>query len=169
MYLSKHDQGISKFTIQKGINTHQMNSVLIHDKRLVATDSFRLVEVTNKEEDVEAAESPMLVPGALLKSVKLKTHDRLNVEPAMLAGPDGRIVGDIQQANQFPKYEQIFPERFASEVMLNADFLAEIAKFIGAYGANVKLSVPRERDKPVVLSAETKARSIRVMLMPIAS
>lgn len=165
MYISKQDQGIAKFTSRVGMNGGLRN-VLIRGKQLVATDSFRLVEVTNKEPDVTECE-PMLVPGASLKAVPMLKGDRLNVGEAQLKGAGHEVNADVQQADAFPKYEQIFPTGSHFQIRLDAEFLAEIAKFMSGVDNQVLLTFQADGHKPVVLECESLTRKVRAMLMPI--
>lgn len=150
--------------------------------RAVATDSFRLVEVTKLETTGEAIPDTMMRRESLKAVKTLKADTTIEVETVngqTLATPDSKKNGSFvietldEKIERYPVYQTIKDEAEKCEyieVVLAGDYLAEIAAFLGQFQPNsaIKLRVPlNAKDSPVILEARSKAEAAYALLMPI--
>lgn len=127
---------------QKHINLHRftgekepVNNVAFYGDKVVATDSFRLVEILASGD----AHEPKLYDGKMLKAVKI---------------PKGRVFhekdfGLIEQTGDFPKYAELvykWNKEEYFEFSVNGDYLAEIASYLGklAKYKQVVVKIPKK-------------------------
>jgi len=161
-----------------------MNNVLHIPGKLVATDGRKLV-VLNVEEDEQDEDKvralngdPILIPAAMVKEATKGAAKN----PAHLVVSDGRAcvpstTGTMLQAplasGEFPKWEAVVPEVHDTDkilVGLNAKYLHEIARALGAADCNIFLEVDtRDLDK----GHATKPYQVRngngfAVLMPVS-
>lgn len=169
----------------------ELASVLFTKEKTVATDSFRLLEVTTpsdaKIEEFPKTDGkpamrgfkPFMVPAQSLKEMKNKgklvaVKHVSEVFSELMT--DESITRFPAVSGHFPDYEQIFPKgKPVLEVSINpemfGDILLTVAKMMknnaGSYGASeIRISFYGELT-PVVVEAGTKTQKIRGLIMPI--
>lgn len=143
----------------------------------VATDSFRLVEIKQKEAP-KPTETVMLNAYQLGK-VKLGREINFEIEPKghIATAKTGDVAVNIkttENPDEYPKYEQIFQaaeDRPHVEIYLNGEYLATIVKTCAAIneGDEVVLCVPTDKKVhyPVLVKAEGKGQKSRALVMPL--
>lgn len=138
-----------------------ITGLLITGEKTVATDSFRLVEITRP---VKGEHEPLIVNAKeLLKKVKIPKGGDI-VELHELSS-----VSKIYE--KFPDYEKVIPTgEPKAEFSVNGLFLAEIAKLLGKVNGiakiNIKVYGPGD---PIVIEAKNDEQSARALLMPLRS
>lgn len=167
--------------------------MLFTPKKTVATDSFRLLEVSvstiGKAEEFPQPDgmsamrgcNPFLISAKQVAELKPKGAKGLPITEfvAVKHLDDKRVEflttdlesSQVKQARrvdaQFPQYEQIFPQGEAvAEVVLNGEMLAELVKVMAGLHEQVKVKF-YGKDKPLVFECGTTEQKARGLLMPI--
>jgi len=176
----------------KSDNKPELASVFFRSDRTVATDGFRLLEVTTPT-DVKPEEfnkdamrgcAPFLADAKAVAKIKISKHKTLpaldNVAIKHL-DKDGAtfllIDDDLSQSTitarvvdgKFPDYESIFPSgNPVAEVTINGKLLAELLETMAKLNqlSSVKIKF-YANDKPFALFAEGNGQAARGLLMPI--
>lgn len=157
MYEQKHIN-LNRFTGDKG----DVTNVAFYGNKVVATDSFRLVEILAEGEEHE----PRLFDGKMLKAVKVPKGFKMKEEDFGLVEKDGR----------FPDYMQLKKRWDSEEYMqfaVNADYLAEIVSQLGklAKFKRVVIKVPKKYAEKspheLALPIVIEAPDAKAFLMPM--
>lgn len=161
---NKHNLAVAKLAAKTTIKP-ALASVAFCGNKTVATDSFRLVEVSTCDE--EEATVPVLVPAAKVSRLKLKKD----------AFVDLSDFGD-RVDDKFPEYAPIVEaaeKRECVTVRVNAVLLYETLKLLADVGGNtpwVTMSVPIEKGQhPIILkvgNAKSK-QTAKALVMPLLS
>jgi DNA polymerase III sliding clamp (beta) subunit (PCNA family) len=154
---NKHNLEVYKFTSKSDIK-QELNCVAFFGNKTVATDSYRLIEVSANGE----AHEPILVQRDYVQRLKLGNEELVNID----SFPDGRIKGT------FPDYETIIArEQKREEVTINVNgkFLGEtllqMAKLTKT--GSVTLSVSGDaKGRPVIIMVDGGQKA-RALVMPI--
>jgi DNA polymerase III sliding clamp (beta) subunit (PCNA family) len=138
--------------------------------KMVATDSFRLIEV-KKEISLEGEPRVMKAKG-------FRGHGAVSVDANNLINDGGKLIGGEVVDADYPEYEKVFEglsgePRFSMDI--NAKYLAEVAAEVDAQsgGAFHKVRLDFfESMKALVISAEGKTNegrdvSIRALVAPM--
>ena len=170
-------------------------SVLFTKEKTVATDSFRLLEITTPKnlnvEDfpkVDGASAmrgfqPFMVSAKALKEIKIPKKAKLPIMESvaikhvdnnrvefLTTNGESADIKNIKRTNgQFPDYERIFPtEKPLAEVELNGELLAELLEVMSKLDVaqRVKIKVYAP-NKPVVLEAGNDNQKGRGMVIPM--
>lgn len=195
MLYNKHNLAVANFASKSEIRK-EIACVFFTDKKTVATDSFRLVEVSTDTalEDERFPEQagnrkpmkgvkPFLVNAKQVKDLKLPNKgnndealalgvfhsDKVRVEVATSEG-DSRNLRPVD--GEFPDYEQIFPtEEPAVKILVNGEYLAEVASMLAKMNAfgKVEIELSSNPHKPIVLRGrnDKKTQTARAMVMPM--
>ena len=175
----------------------ELASVIFMKDRTVATDSFRLLEITTPKnlnvEDfpkVDGASAmrgfqPFMVSAKALKEIKIpkkakmpvmesvaiKHVDNNRVEFLTTNGESADIKNIKRTNGQFPDYEKIFPtEKPLAEVELNGMLLAELLEVMSKLDRMSKVKIKVfALNKPIVIEAKSEIQEARGMIMPMAS
>lgn len=165
---NKNNIAVAKMASKSTIRP-ELACVAFYGDKTVATDSFRLVEMsaTGKRK-----ETPVLYDAKTLATVKLKKGESVDdksmpVKPALVHG------------DKYPEYEQIFKRtegKKYAEVKVNAAYLAEICAVLKELDPfqKIVLKVPTESAyEPVIIEAESglpagdePRQRARALLMP---
>lgn len=143
----------------------RFQAVAFYGDRTVATDSFRMVEMsaTGKAHPVQVRDSY-----TLKKEVKIKKGETVSLKDL----PDRKPpFGD-----DFPNVDQVFKQHFDqvddeerySTISLNAEYLEQVLallKNVSKY-KTVKISVPTGPGRPVLLRATSEDQTARALVMP---
>lgn len=150
-------KNIHKF-VAKDSPKQSITGVLVTPEKIVATDSFRLVEVTHPFPSVS---EPTIVK--LPKNCS-KIDDISVSQGKVMVVSDGDIsIGAIVD-DTFPVYDAIFPtEKPMLEIKLNTAYLKEIAEFFERNEQPTFTVKLYGNLKPVLF----EAGNIRALLMPI--
>ncbi|TSD02694.1 MAG: hypothetical protein Athens071426_409 [Parcubacteria group bacterium Athens0714_26] len=170
--------------------------VLFTKDKTVATDSFRLLEITTpsgmKPEDFPIVSDatalkecqPFIVPAKSLREIKIPKSKTLPImENVAIKKLDKEqvefLTTDLETAKittariingKFPDYEKIFPcDKPIAEILVNGKFLSELLTIMAKLNnlqQEVKIKI-YGKDKPMVLEASNKNQKARGMLMPI--
>lgn len=170
MIITKQQKEVQQFTSQSGIKP-VLTGVLFDGKTAVATDSFRLVEITNDSQEPTA---PMLLSAKTLKAAKVKAQADINREGERIVASsdtgDTFILTEPDNYQDFPKYHSIFPtDEPIATISLNGRYLAEVAlalSKLGDYAEKITLEI-HGPGKPIVFKASSKTQSARALLMPV--
>lgn len=165
---NKHNIALHKVASRSSIRP-EFACVAFYGDRTVATDTFRLIEMsaTGKKK-----EKPVLYTARSLETVKLKKGDEVD-EKTMAIKPADGIEHDYPDVD---KILQPLDDRKYAEVKVNAAYLAEICtilKGLDPFQA-VTLKVPTEATYyPIVIEArgpmpkEGEPQRARALLMPM--
>lgn len=154
----KNIKNLSDF-IHKDSNRDVLNSVLIAPDKIVATDSFKLVEIKTET----GISEPLLVK--LPKGIK--TFESVHSENGIVTIRDkkgaGYQVDVLSTAYTFPEYEKLIPTTEPKlTVRLSPEYLAQVAK---AFEGDVYVEIALHGNaKPLVFTSDS---NVRVLLMPI--
>ena len=148
---NKHNIAGAKFASKKSIKP-EMGSVAFYGNRTIATDSFRLLEVSAEGE----AHEPKLLPAKeVARLVKLRKLGKL--DEVIELDRIEQIVGQEAKVMNYPDVDQVLKSAEANpdyiEVNLNGRYLAELALAISKmspYEA-VKMRVPTSPGRPILL------------------
>lgn len=184
MKLTKLQQGLVKFASASRIRP-ELAGVMTNGVTAVSTDSFRLVEITNTEKDIQP-EKAIIIDGKMLKQAKTKDgfeilpedgretpHDVALGGKMYAKGTEGMfLVEKLAQAEDYPRYKVIMDDcdkREYVEVRLNGAYLAEIAAHLAKfeYNETVTLKVPKEGKHAVIIEAESRTEKAKALLMPM--
>ena len=189
MLYNKHNLAVAKIASKSDIRP-AISGVFFTDKKTVATDSFRLIEMSvpkdskaenfpkdNKKSAMRGCKPFILNASYLQKNVKVKedsiaiSHiDDNKVE--ILQVVDGMVMPKYIPritSEQFPDYEKIFPTaKPVAEVSVNATYLAEICELLGKLNNlnSVKIKFYGE-GQPVLIEGEGVNQSGRGLVMPL--
>lgn len=168
---NKNNFAIHKIASDSTIK-QELHAVAFYGNRSVATDAFRLIEMTAWGEPHE----PILYDRDEVKKIKLeKGVIKSELRDATTARPyEGLTYPDVDIVTKKAFREAEDPTLYTM-VMVNAELLEgllTIMKKLNTFG-KVSISVPKERNKAMVLFAETVAQgtadkqTARALLMPI--
>ena len=173
---------VAKIASKSNSSRPELKGILIKRDCTVATDSFRLLEVSTpkdkKPEDYKNAMrgmKPVIINAEYLKkNIKLKDDtiaikhiDNNKIE--VLQTVDGQVLPKFlpRIEGQFPEYEGIFPkEKPKAEVKLNAQLLAELLEVMAKMNTTgeVKIKIYGE-GQPLVIEGGSQNQPARAMLM----
>lgn len=165
---NKHNLAVASIASESSIKP-EFGCVAFYGNRTVATDSFRLIEVSAKGE----AHPVKLMNAKIVKTKKLKKDEECTFEG----------IGGVAVEATYPEIDKCFETLVVDEseyvtVTINGHYLAEIAKLAASLDKfdRIKLSVPKEERRAVRITAERKLndgagfpvlQSARALLMPI--
>lgn len=161
---NKNNLAVAKVASKSSIRP-SLACVAFYGDKTVATDSFRLIEMSA---DGEGLETPELYHADVVKGIKLKKGETIDSIP----GEQGA------NGDTFPLYEHVIAdaEKHAyRDIMVNAEYLAEICTILKDVHPfkKIKLSIPVAGTQyPVIITAqgarETDQKA-RALLMPFNS
>jgi len=164
----------NNFAIHKATSKHcikpEFRMVALYGDRSIATDSFRLIEMSATGE----AHPPRLYPADLIKSVKIKKNETMAEDDIPVKPWPDDNYPDVDQVlkSHFDKKDD--PERY-STIKLNGEYLEQVfsvLKNLNAFKA-VEISVPTTPGSPVLVTAETTNKGhqdiqkARAIIMPL--
>lgn len=145
----------------------ELNAVAFYGDRTVATDSFRLIEMSVENGyQTKELKDPVIIKRANVDRVKLKKDETIVLDDLRSGTIDGT----------YPKYTELFDaaeKRDSVEFTVSATYLAEVVKILGKLSPTdaVKISVPKEMTThaPIVVrSGNVKTgQSARALVMPM--
>ena len=142
-------------------------SVLFTGLHTVATDSFRLIEMSVPNGE---AHEPVLLNAKQVGKIKATDKDMIVItKDGTIKTPEGTYSPEKYDADTYPKYEQIFPtETPVLEIHVDATYLESILAILKRVHKfeHVKMSLYGV-NKPIVIEAKGDEQSARAMLMPI--
>lgn len=173
MSYNRHNLAVAKFASKSTIRP-EMSCVAFYGNRTLATDSFRLVEVSADGE----AHDISLRYAHDVKARKVGKYERIELD-GLQAFDVTPMLGD-----RYPDVTQVMKSQFENSdeyvtVKVNGAYLAEIAKTLAdmSYCGQVTMQVPIENERcarAVRLFAEAKTgkreqvtQTARALLMPI--
>jgi hypothetical protein len=168
---NKHNIAVAKVASGSRIKP-ALACVAFYGDRTVATDSFRLIEIsaTGKKQKV-----PTLVYASDLKVLKLKKDEEIGHKKVAALGA---ALGSELKGEDYPDIDQILDRGNDDEyveVRLNAGYLAEICTILKGIDPfnTITLKVPTGKPyRPIVIEAESKPKEYqikqkaRALLMP---
>lgn len=176
MQYNAHNLAVAKLASKQGHRGEALQSVFFTDKKTVATDSYRLLEVavptTPEREEAEMAGcKPFLVKAEHVAKLTTKVHN-VTIEhlddTTVTFNTDGQQIKMARVDDEFPQYESIFPkEEPKLTVKVNAKYLREVLAIMEKMEDNVYISV-YGKNEPIVISTDPLAKQqARAMLMPV--
>ena len=164
---NKNNLAVAKVVSKSPVRL-ELGCVAFHGNRTVATDSFRLIEVSA---DGKKKKTPVLYFGKELSKVKLKKGETIGEE--RLENALAPLHGD-----KYPLTDTLFDRLKGKkyvEVRINAEYLADICsvlKELDPFNA-ITLKVPVSGYEPVVIEADDKksngTQTARALLMPMTN
>lgn len=142
-----------------------LSSIAFYGDKTVATDSFRLIEVSAPGEKL--AEPVLLNAKTLAKNLKVSAKDSYSLE---------QIVSRIEvipTIDNYPDYLKVLEPAFVREgdikIKVNAKFLSEVLALMADTNKfnMVELSIPVNDRQAICLKTENKSQVVRAMVMPI--
>lgn len=160
----------------------------------IATDGYILVEISTPAKlqsepfDVGGKQAmsgcePFLLPAGELKSIKLKDKkgtmsgvalahlDNDKAELLIKNAGDESIKIIRREQGKYPDYANLFPTGApVAEVMLNADYVAELAELCSKLKSRSGMTLKFYADnKPLVIEASNDEQYIKALVMPIVN
>jgi DNA polymerase III sliding clamp (beta) subunit (PCNA family) len=194
MLLNKNNLSLTKFA-SKSETRPELAGVFVTDKVTVATDTFRLVEMTLpadvKVEDYPEVNGkkamrgwkPFIVPAKELAKIKIPNSKSLpllnhvaigyvdaNKVEFMTTDLENQETKTLRRIDgEFPEYSKLFPAGEAKvELSVNAEFMADILEVLGKMNSLNSVKIKLYGDNmPVVFEAEGNGQKSRAMLMPL--
>lgn len=173
----------------------ELTGVFFTKDKVVATDSFKLVEITTprglKVEDYPKVNGkaamrgfkPFIVPAKELSKIKISSNKDLPMLNNMAVSyvDDKRvdfITTDLESVQvkslrridgQYPDYERVFPKsKPKAEVLINGDFLAEVAELLAKTNKLRSIRVKfYGENMPLVIESSGEEQTARAMVMPM--
>ena len=180
----------------KNKNRPEISGVLFEKNKTVATDSFRLIEMSTPKslqvsdypevtgrKAIEVS-APFIISAEVIKQLKIPKKSPVDIlKTAAVLSVDGKtaefITTDLTSTaitpapiteGQYPDYKKIYPEGApVAEVLINASYLSEVLDILGKLdevSARVRLKF-YGKDKPLVLEASNSEQEARAMVMGI--
>lgn len=157
------DKITSKSTIRP-----ELGSIYFTPDKMVATDSYRLIEV---KKDIEVAEP------CVIKAKGFKGRETVSIDDHDIVNDGGKLIQGARVDAEYPDYEQLFDLGEPKFTMLvNAKYLAELAAEVDAQAHDtmhkMRIDFYGER-RPLILSAEGEGGKgspkvfVRAALSPI--
>lgn len=164
MELTKNHVAVAKFASTSTVR-EELASVLIKDGKVVATDSFRLVELPI---ECDADAMPVLISAKAFGKLKGKAITGQTGHQGLIVDVDGfgALLPSLD-AGRFPDYEKLVPTADPeASVRINGRFLAEVLSLLAKTDPFETVQVDfHGQAKPVVIS--TKAG--RGLVMPVVA
>ena len=144
----------------------ELKSVAFFNDRTVATDSFRLIEMSvDGGYTAKDLGDPVIINRANVDRVKLKKDDTIALDDLK----SGTVEGT------YPKYTELFDaadKRDSVEFMINAGYLADVLKVLGKVSpiSAVKVRVPKDgKTYPIVITTKNPktGQEARALVMPM--
>lgn len=166
---NKLNLSIDKITSKQSFKP-ELAAIAFYGDKTVATDSFRLLEVSAPGEKLE---KPVLLNAKRLAcSLKISKEDSLTIDEIVTRS------GMTETQGTFPNYEQIMEPAFNREddikIKVNGKYLAEMVKILAGTNpiAEVELSIPLEKYQAITMTAKTSKKvgvgqTVRGLLMPM--
>ena len=172
----------------------ELAGVFFTKDKVVATDSFKLLEMTTskgyKVEDYPDAKHPVMkgfkpfiIPAKELSKVKIPKNKSLPVlENVAVSYVDDKRVDlmttDLETADiksfrridaKYPDYEKVFPTGEAkAEINISAEYLIRVLEVMGKVNNLGTIKIKFYSDQmPLVLEAKNDNQSARAMVMPL--
>ena len=193
MLYNKNNLNVAKIAAKDGYKD-ELKAVMFTRKKTVATDGFRLLEVS-VDTGANAAEFPkvdgkaaMLGFSTFLASAKdtqrvkipknktglpildyaaIKHVDDTHVEFLTTDVQTVSVMSAARMSGTFPEYEKIFPQgEPVAEVIINAELLAELLEVMGQLKQTVKIKF-YGKEKPLMLECGTASQRARGLIMPV--
>lgn len=160
---NKNNIAIAKIASKTG---GKLETVAFYGNKTVATDSFRLIEMSAQG---EAHPRELRSAEYLRKMVKLKKKETIELDQIPYQ--------KTSFEDDFPETDTLINTHFANvndtesytSIKINAEYLEEllgILKHMNVF-KSVTLSVPKKGYSPILLEAEDKEQKARALLMPI--
>lgn len=154
---------MDKITSKSSIRP-ELQSIYFAPDKMVATDSYRLIEVKKEIGITEPR---------LIKAKGFKGRGNIAVNPDDLVNDGGKLIQGERVNAEYPDYEKVFDglkdaPRFS--VLVNARLLAELLAEADAQAddANHKVRLDFfETMKPLIITARGKSASVRALLAPL--
>lgn len=196
MLFNRLNLEVAKFASKSDVKS-VIAGVLFKKDKVVATDSFRLLEVST-DKGLDVAEyprvgkvsamrgfKPFIVEAKAVKDIKIPRAASLPIAESVAVKHISNDAveflttdlgsTDIKRARrvegQFPDYEAIIPQgKPVVEVELNGEYLAELLQVMSKLDKVKKVKVKLYGgEKPIVLEAGNTTQTARGLLMPIRS
>lgn len=137
-------------------------------KVAVATDAFRLVEMTASKAEASA---PILVNAKSLLKAKIKTNADIDNRGITADGVQYPLVTS-KNVKDYPEYKKLFMAKAKGyvEVKVNGEYLAEIAEILSKLDTFKAITLRIDKDNKyaaIGFSAEGKDHTARALLMPM--
>ncbi|MDO8521527.1 MAG: hypothetical protein Q7S52_05425 [bacterium] len=176
MKITKLQRDLYQFASKSEIRP-VLAAVRMNGKVAVATDSFRLVEVTNTSEEAKA-EAPILITAKSLRAVKMKEStgaeivaegDKMFIRDTLHAFDVQLVEKSTATPDEYPDYAAIWPTGEHQEVTISGQYLGEVLLLLSKLGKHqeVVLRVYRDAHKPVEIIAKGNGQEARAMVMQI--
>ena len=193
--LNKNNLEVCKFA-SKSDTRPALSGVFITDKLVVATDSFRLVEMTLptdvKAEDYPKVEGktamrrfkPFIISARELSKIKIQVNKSLPIlnhiainhiddTRVELMTTNSEMLADVKSFRlideQFPDYLRLFPIGDPKvEIEVNAELLAEVLEVMGKLDSTKKVKIKiYSNQQPIVVEAGNSNQTGRAMVMAL--
>lgn len=156
---NKHNLAIHKVASKSTIRP-EMATVAFYGNRTVATDSFRLIEISASG----VAHDPILIGKDHVARLKLKGKETVGET----SFPDGVVDGNYPDIDAL--YEK-HKDRTSTSIIINGAYLAEVLSIVSKLDkfSRVTLSFGEGICDPIIITAESKdgTQTAKALLMPI--
>lgn len=171
MKLTKDQLEVRNFASKNDLHP-ELACICLKENKIVATDSYRLVEITDKK-------SEPLKEKILLSIRKIKLEKENNVEvsddkkTATIKSKDLAQIVNVVDV-KYPEYENIIPKddkKILAEVKINGEYLAEVLEYAHKFGGSfngVKVIVYEGNNTPIKIEAENTDYKVTGLVMPMS-
>lgn len=176
MNLSKIQQGVTQFASDSKLPGHvALTCVHFDGATATATDSFRLVQITNIAPNAPEASAPVLIDAKNLAAIKTKKDDAIIIEGTSASTGTGPIypIGTEAAPADYPKVQSLIDEAQARKglsIDVSGEYLAEIAKHLAKLSplaGKVTLHLPDVENRPLLITASGNGHEAIALLMPL--
>jgi hypothetical protein len=155
---------VNKIT-SKSTMRPELTGIYFAPDKMVATDSFRLIEV---KKDIAIEGAPRVI-----KAKGFRGNKAVSIAADNIVKDGDKLIQGEATGGSFPDYEKIFADaadkpRFTMRV--NAKYLAELAAEVDAqsgHGLHAINIVFYESMKPLLITAEGEDAKVRALLSPM--
>lgn len=181
MHITQAQKDLYKFCSPSDIRPI-LQCVRTDGRTAVATDSFRLVEVTNTDAEPVLDQERAMITAKSLKAAKIKIKDgtsaAMDRQPGhrlVIAseGTTAEVIESVERAEEFPNYAQIIPadkEEPLVSINFTAEYLKDMAAFFEKHAMGGAVNIKfYGAQRVAVFSAEGTGKinqKIRGLLMP---
>lgn len=173
MIYKKNNLELSAIT---GSYPSEVECVFFKKNGTVATDRYKLVEISTPEGEVSGAMrgvEPFMVNGRELAKMPVSKDELLGVKhlndrSVEFIRQDGTTITLDRQAGTYPDFETAFRQSAGNrtEITVDVDHLMDLLKMVKKVDTKVKLRIGKS-DDPIMATAKGNGQTLRGLLMPI--
>ena len=161
---TKNNIAIGKVA-SKDIRRPELSCIAFYGDRTVATDSFRLIEMSA---DGKKQKKPtLLYAKEVMQRTKLM-NELLNVDDIQKKA----MVNPLDDLIVYPDIDLVLDQAERNDhivIKVNGKYLAECAQILSKLSkfSSIEMYIPKEDGRPIILKSSNETQSARALIMPM--